>query len=143
MIKDVVIDIKGMQGIDDESDTIEFTTDGRFGFKDGEYFISYDEGQMLQDDTKVKTTLLVKPDSVVLSRSGSVNSRMLIQKGERNTCFYNTPHGNLVLGIFGNSIEYNLTEKGGKIRIEYNIDSDLKLVSKNSVDITVREIEVC
>lgn len=143
MIKDVIIDIKGVQGIDDESDTIEFTTDGRFGFKDGEYFISYDEGQMLQDETKVKTTLLVKSDSVVLSRSGSVNSRMLIQKGERNTCFYSTPHGNLVLGIFGNSLEYDLTEKGGRIRIEYNIDSDLKLVSKNSVDITVREIEVC
>ena len=143
MIKDVIIDIKGMQGIDDESDTIEFTTDGRFGFKDDEYFISYDEGQMLQDDTKVKTTLLVKPDSVVLSRSGSVNSRMLIQKGERNTCFYSTPHGNLVLGIFGNSIEYDLTENGGKIRIEYNIDSDLKLVSKNTVDITVRKVEVC
>lgn len=143
MIKDVIIDIKGIQGIDDESDTIEFTTDGRFGLKDDEYYISYDEGQMLQDNTKVKTTLLVKPDSVVLSRSGSINSRMLIQKGERNTCFYNTPHGNLVLGIFGNSIEYDLTEKGGKIRIEYNIDSDLKLVSKNTVDITVREIEVC
>lgn len=143
MIKDVIIDIKGMQGIDDESDTIEFTTDGRFGIKNDEYYISYDEGQMLDDDTKVKTTLLVRPDSVVLSRSGSVNSRMLIQKGERNTCFYSTPHGNLVLGIFGNSIDFDLNEKGGKIRIEYNIDSDLKLVSKNSVDITVREIEVC
>ena len=57
MIKDVVIDIRGVQGIDNETDTIEFTTDGRYGIKDGEFFISYDEGQMMDDGTDVKTSL--------------------------------------------------------------------------------------
>ena len=140
MIKDVIIDIKGFQGIEDDTDTIEFTTDGRFGIKDGEYFISYDEGQMMGDGTQVKTSLYIKPDSVVLQRNGSIKSRMVIQKGVRNTCFYSTPHGNLVLGIYGDDIKYDLSEKGGKLSLKYNIDSDLKLVSKNSVDISVREV---
>ena len=140
MIKDVIIDIKGFQGIDEQTDTIEFTTDGRFGIKDGEYFISYDEGQMMGDGTQVKTSLYIKPDSVVLQRNGSIKSRMIIEKGARNTCFYSTPHGNLVLGIYGDTIEYDLSEKGGKLSLKYNIDSDLKLVSKNSVDISVREV---
>jgi len=142
MIKDVIIDIKGIKGIDDESDTIEFTTDGRFGIKDGEFFISYDEGQMMGDGTQVKTSLFIKPDSVVLQRKGTINSRMVIQKGERNTCFYSTPYCNMVIGIYGDEIKCDLTEKGGKIKLMYNIDSDLKLVSKNSVDIIVKETEV-
>lgn len=142
MIKDVIIDIKGVQGIDDETDTIEFTTDGRYGVKDGEFFISYDEGQMLGDGTQVKTSLYIKPDSVVLQRKGTINSRMVIQKGERNTCFYSTPYCNMVIGIYGEEIEYDLTDKGGKIKLLYNIDSDLKLVSKNSVDISIKGTEV-
>ena len=34
MMKDVIISIKGTQGLYEEIDTIEFTTDGRFGEKD-------------------------------------------------------------------------------------------------------------
>jgi len=140
MIKDVIIDIKGIQGIDDESDTIEFTTDGRFGIKDGEFFISYDDGQMLEESLEVKTSIFIKPDSVVLQRNGAIKSRMVIEKGVRNTCFYSTPHGNMVLGIYGDSVDYDLTEKGGSLKMSYNIDSNLKLVSRNEVSIKIREI---
>mgnify|MGYP003558582145 CR=1 FL=1 len=140
MIKDVIIDIKGIQGIDDESDTIEFTTDGRFGIKDGEFFISYDEGQMLEESLEVKTSIFIKPDSVVLQRNGAIKSRMVIEKGVRNTCFYSTPHGNMVLGIYGDSVDYDLSEKGGSLKMSYNIDSNLKLVSRNEVSIKIREI---
>ncbi len=141
MIKDVIIDIKGVQGIDGDTDTIEFTTDGRFGIKDNEYFISYDEGQMLEDKLEVKTSIFIKPDSVVLQRTGSIKSRMVIEKGARNTCFYSTPHGNLVLGIYGEVLEYDLSESGGRLEMSYNIDSDLKLVSQNKVNISIREVK--
>ena len=140
MIKDVVIDIKGIQGIDDETDTIEFTTDGRFGVRDGEFFISYDDGQMLEENLEVKTSIFIKPDSVVLQRAGAIKSRMVIEKGVRNTCFYSTPHGNMVLGIYGDSVDYDLSEKGGSLKMCYNIDSNLKLVSRNEVSIKIREI---
>ena len=140
MIKDVIIDIKGIQGIDDESDTIEFTTDGRFGIKDGEFFISYDDGQMLEESLEVKTSIFIKPDSVVLQRNGAIKSRMVIEKGVRNTCFYSTPHGNMVLGIYGDSVDYDLSENGGSLKMSYNIDSNLKLVSRNEVSIKIREI---
>lgn len=140
MIKDVIIDIKGIQGIDDESDTIEFTTDGRFGVKNGEFFISYDDGQMLEDSLDVKTSIFIKPDSVILQRSGAIKSRMVIETGVRNTCFYSTPHGNMVLGIYGENVDYNLSENGGSLKMSYNIDSNLKLVSRNEVSIKIREI---
>ena len=48
MIKDVIIDIKTEQTVDGNTDTIQFTTDGRFGKKDGSFFISYDEGSPLK-----------------------------------------------------------------------------------------------
>lgn len=141
MIKDVIIKICGVQGIDDQSDTIEFTTDGKFGVKDSEFFISYEEGQMFEEKMDVKTKIFLKKDNtVVLERKGSINSKMLIKEGERNTCLYNTPIGDLFISIFGKCVEHNLCETGGQINLEYTIDSDMRLLSENSVNISINEV---
>jgi len=141
MIKDVLINIKGIQGLDDDSDTIEFITDGRFGFKEGEYYISYDESAMLDSGEKVKTQIYIKPDnSVVLQRTGSIKSRILIEKGVRNNCFYSTPMGELTIGVFGEELLYDLDESGGNINLKYTIDSALKLISRNEVNISIKEV---
>lgn len=141
MIRDALISINSIQGIDDEVDTIEFVTDGRFGVKDGSYYISYDESRMLDTGDEVKTNIYIKPDdSVILQRSGTVKSKIYIEKGNRNNCFYSTPMGELIIGVYGESIEHNLSDDGGEIKLKYTIDSDFRLVSKNEVNITIREV---
>ncbi len=141
MIKDVIIDIFSLQSLDDQSDTIEFTTDGKFGFENGEYYISYDEGKLFETEHEVRTKIFLKTDnSATLLRSGAFKSRMLIEKGKRNTCFYSTPYGEMVIGIFGEEIENHLTQDGGYLKLKYNIDSNLQLLSRNEVKISVREV---
>ena len=141
MIKDVIIDIKTEQTVDGNTDSIEFTTDGKFGIRDGSYFISYDESQLLEVDGQIKTTVFIKPDnSVVMQRNGSYNSRMVIEKGVRNNCFYITPMGELSLGIFGEKVVADLTDNGGKISMNYTIDTNLQLLSRNHVNISIKEV---
>lgn len=141
MIKKVIIDIKTEQSLDGQSDTIEFSTDGSMGLRDGSYYLSYDESGLLEVEGEIKTTLYVKPDNtIVLSRKGSYNSRMVIEKGVRNSCFYSTPVGNLSLGVFGEKVFSNLNENGGSISMTYLIDADAKLLSRNIVNISVREV---
>ena len=141
MIKDVIISIKTEQTVGNSTDTIEFTTDGRFGIKDGSYFISYEESKLLEVDGDVKTTLYIKSDdSVVMQRNGAYSSRMVIEKGVRNNCFYVTPMGELSLGIFGEKVKTNFSEKGGSINMNYTIDTNLQLLSSNSVNISVKEV---
>lgn len=141
MIKDVLISIKGIQGLDEQTDTVELTTDGRFGIKDGQYFLTYDEGQILDSYEEIKTNIFIKSEnSVVLQRSGAITSRMLIERDTRNTCYYSTPHGDLVIGIFGEDFDIKLDENGGEIKLKYTIDSNLQLLSRNEVNISVREV---
>lgn len=141
MIKDVIIEIKTEQTVDSDTDCIEFTTDARYGFKDGSYFVSYDESQLLEVDGEVKTTLFVKPDnSIVLQRKGAYNSRMVIEKGIRNNCFYQTPHGELSLGIFGEKVFSRLDNNGGEISMKYTIDTGSQMLSRNNVNISIREV---
>lgn len=141
MMKDVIINIKGRQGIGDELDTIELTTDGRFGVKNGSYYMTYDESAMLGLEN-VKTSLYIKPgNSVILQRSGDVESRLVVEEGKRSTCYYNTPQGELLIGIFGESVKTELNSHGGKIHMKYTIDSNLNLISRNTVDISVKGAE--
>lgn len=141
MIKDVIIDIKTEQTANGSTDTIEFTTDGRFGIKDGSYFISYDESHILEVEGEVKTTVLIKPNnSVVMQRHGAYNSRMVIEKGVRSNCFYVTPMGELTLGIFGEKVQSRLSENGGSVSMNYTIDTNLQLISRNKVNISIKEV---
>ncbi len=140
-MKEVLIRIKGTQGIDDSTDTVELTTLGKIGEKNGVIMLSYEEGE-LQSDEVVKTRMLIKSsDNIELRRSGAMTSRLIIEKGVRHNCFYNTQFGEMVIGIFGEKIENNLTEHGGNLYMSYTIDSNLQLVSRNVVEINVREVE--
>ena len=96
---------------------------------------------MFEDKIEVKTKIFIKKDnSVTLERKGSINSKMYIEEGKRNYCFYNTPFGELFISVFGEKVEHNLNENGGKINLRYTIDSDMKMISRNQVDIFVKEV---
>ena len=138
-MKQVIINIKGTQGIDGDSDIIELSTLGTLSEKDGKFLITYEENKTLKDQT-VKTLVKTEDGKVTMIRSGGIDSRLIIEKGRRNTCFYSVPQGELVLGVFGEDIKNNLSENGGTLFISYTIDIENTLLSKNTVEISVRKV---
>ena len=96
---------------------------------------------IVQENCSEIETYIKSEDSVVLQRSGTINSKILIEKNNRNNCFYSTPMGDLTIGVYGEVIEHNLSENGGEVKLKYTIDSDLKLISRNEVNISVREVK--
>ncbi len=139
-MNEVIIDIKGIQGIDGDSDTIELSTMGTISEKDGKFLLTYEENETIKENT-VKTLVKTEKNKVTMIRSGSINSRMIIEKGQRNTCFYSIPQGELVLGIFGEDIKNTLNLDGGTLSMSYTIDIENSLVSKNTVEINVRKVQ--
>ena len=142
MIKDVIIDIKSSQDVDGEINSIEFTTEGRYGQNGNEYFISYAEGELFDTGEEVQTKIFIKSDnSVILQRTGSLKSRILIEKDKRNSSLYALPYGQMTIGVFGEKLEFNLNENGGSIKLVYTIDQELSLLSRNTVNITIRGVK--
>lgn len=139
-MKEVLIKITGTQGLDGDTDSVELTTVGKLGIKEGQFWLTYDESEML-GVKGIKTSLMVKDDNtVILKRSGGYTSRLVVEEGVRNSCFYSTPHGDLVIGIFGESVSHNLTDEGGTLNMSYTIDSNLQLISRNTVEISVKGV---
>ncbi len=138
MIQDVRIEIRGTQTADGEKNEVSFTTRGRFGMKDGEFFLSYDESEATGLEN-ARTTLFLRSDSsVVMQRTGLFQSRLVIEKGKRHVSPYSTPYGEMQIGVLGESVEHRFTEEGGTLFMCYTLDSDSRPLSRNTVKISVR-----
>ncbi len=141
-MKAVLIEIKGIQQYEgQDSDKTTFTTVGTLEYKDGIYVLSYDESEMI-GAKGVRSELSIYEDGtkMILARTGGMESRMTVEKGRRHNCLYNTPHGDFVIGIYGESIRVDIKSDGGSIYMSYNIDVNSGLLSKNILDIKVKEI---
>ena len=137
MMKNAIVTVKGTQIVDGNEEILELTSEARYGIKDGEILISYDESELL-GVKEVKTMLRCKlPDTVIIKRSGAIESRLVIQKDKTNSCLYNTGYGELLLDITGREFRQCLDENGGSLYMSYDIDVNGKILSENIIEITV------
>ena len=90
MLSEKVIEIRSVitDGEGNE-DVIEMNTVGKYGLKNGKVYLSYDDSSSVGVDD-VTTILTAQNDMVVLKRTGALQSRLEIEKGERHQCHYST-----------------------------------------------------
>lgn len=138
-MKDVTFNIKGTQEIDGHSDVMEFMSVGKYLNSQGTIVLEYDESVSL-GIKGVKTKLSLNQDGVVtLERCEGKYGNLIIEEGKRHLCQYSTEYGDIMIGISGESIKNNLTESGGNLSLQYSIDVNAGLLSKNKVEISIRE----
>lgn len=140
----MLITIRGTQGLSETNDTVEFMTRGVMRkTADDDLVLSYDDDRILGDTSgkSVKTRLTIeKNDRVTIERGGELSSRIVIEKGVRNDCLYSVSNMDLTLGIFGKTVQNDLTENGGRISMTYEIDANSRPLSQNIIEITVKEV---
>ena len=125
-----------------EDDRIEIMTYGSLVKKGDTYYITYKETQTIGFEGCTTTIKIAEDGSrVALLRFGRANSQLLIERERRNLCHYETEVGSLTLGVTGDGIDCNLTEKGGSAVFSYLLDADdARLVSRNTLEMTVQHV---
>ena len=139
MDNNYLISIVGTQEVDDERDTVEVMTQGDLITKNGTTYISYREYN--NDDPNIYSHNLIKIESdekVTIIRKGETESRLILEKGKRHQCFYKTVAGSLLIGIFTDRVNIDLSEKGGSLALSYSIDFNSDHVSNNEFKITLK-----
>ncbi len=127
---------------EEEQDKIELMTRGSLVKKGGSFYISYKETQTIGFEG-CTTTIKVAEDGsrVAMLRFGRANAQLLIERGRRNLCHYETEVGSLTLGVTGDGIECGLTEKGGTVVFSYLLDADdASMISRNTLEMTVQHV---
>ena len=140
-MKKVLITIKGAQKLSDNKDVVELMTEGVMRKSGEDYILNYNDSQILGENEKVRTKLTVRGTRrLTIERSDAVKAHMVVEKGVRNSCIYGTPHGDLVLGVYGKNIESNLSDSGGQVSVTYTLDAGMRFLSENEIQITVKEV---
>ncbi len=134
-----LIRIKSQISRDDEVEKIELTTRGNYILKNEHYFITYIESEATGFAGTTTTVKVAADESrVALLRFGKSAGQLLIQRGERTLCHYETPVGSLTLGVTANDITSTLTEEGGTVYFDYMLDAGTAdFMSQNGLEITV------
>lgn len=137
MMQDVVIRIYSAQYGDTQgSDCVEFTTDGLYTYDGENACLSYLETEVT-GLVGTRTSLMLMPDKVVVDRDGMISSRMVFQEGLKNSFQYGTPYGMATLSIDTRRIEKSFDENGGTLAIDYVVDVEHAIISRNIFNLTV------
>lgn len=139
MKEDYLIKITGIQESDGEKNSVELMTRGSFVRRGGSYYISYRETEATGYEGCTTTVKLDRMGKVSMLRYGPMPSQLVIEKGRRHICHYDTGQGSITMGIAADEIVADLDERGGRLQFSYNLDINANLFSKNTVNITVRE----
>ena len=139
MKEDYLITIHGTMEQDGESDSVKLMTRGSFVKRNGSFFISYKETEATGYAGCVTTVKVEDSHKVSMLRFGPAASQLIIEKGVRHLCHYDTGEGALTLGVAADAISNRLTDEGGEVEFSYTLDADQNsILSKNLVKITVR-----
>ncbi len=139
MEKEVLISIKSTQCmLGEEAEPTELITRGAYYCRGGLKKFSYMESPLTGLDG-TKTEFLIRPNEVVMNRTGTVTTRMVFNRGKKHRFLYGTPYGTLAMGISTSYIDSSLTESGGDLELAYDLDFENALLSRNRISINIKE----
>ena len=151
--EDYIIRIKSRieQRVEEPAETgekekcVELMTRGEFTLRGSSYYITYKETETTGYEGCTTTLKIAADGSRVamlrFGKNGGAGTQLLIEKGRRNLCHYETGYGSLTLGVTADEILCDLTEKGGTVRFAYLLDADsAEMVSRNRLEVTVTHV---
>ena len=141
MKQEALITLRGIQSYPGEKpETVELISRGTFSSCNGKYAISYEETE-LTGTKGVKTTFFIPgKDRIVLTRSGAISSKMVFSAGDRHESLYDLGFGALLITIAARSLQVNLSENGGTVRIDYTVEVEQSATSHNSYELLIQPI---
>ncbi|MFV0352494.1 MAG: DUF1934 domain-containing protein [Oscillospiraceae bacterium] len=139
MKENFLINIIGEMDQQGEKDTVNLLTRGSFQKRNGRFYITYEESEATGYEGNTTTVRVEDENKVSMLRYGPSPSQLIIERGKRHVCHYDSGYGSLSLGVAADEIQNHLTEEGGDVTFSYTLDTGSSQISYNKVKITVQE----
>lgn len=137
-----IITITGTQTVDGETDSVEVVTTGEYHEENGTKTVHYIEYSNEDPNLRTDTTVTIDGDDrLTILRRGETSSRLELQRGRRHQCAYETPMGQLMIGVYTDDIRDTLSPMGGDLYASYQLDFYADVVSNNEFHINLKEKE--
>lgn len=142
MKKEVLVAIAGLQFEFSEDEALEVISSGEYYYRNGKHYVLYEELQEDENGIKggiTKNTLKITDTMIELKKSGFHNVVMTFEKGKKTVTCYQTPVGQLMIGIDTTGIYVQELEDGIVVDIRYMLDINYSHVSECMIKIKIVE----
>lgn len=140
MTRDVIVSISGLQMDVDAETPLEVITMGNYYFKNGKHYILYDE-MSGENGEQTKNTIKIADNRVDVIKKGDNNVHMIFEPDTKNMTFYQTPIGNLLIGINTLGISQKEDDLNIQTKIDYALEVNYSHMSDCSIEIKVKSKE--
>lgn len=142
MTKEVLLTLQGLQfdQREEDADKIEMVTVGDYFKKNDRHYVVYEEiTEGFEQPTKNR--LKFSDHMVELTRNGLVNVHMVFQENKKNMSNYNTPFGQILVGIDTKRISIEEKENNIVVDVDYALDINYEFLSDCHIKIDIRSKE--
>ena len=137
MTKEVLVTISGLQfSPETESESVELITSGSYYKKNGKHYIIYDEVNEGFSET-TRNIIKLNDDFMDITRRGVSNVHMMFEKNKKDMSYYNTPFGNLLVGINATDVKVNETEDNIDIKVDYKLEVNYEHLAECSISMNI------
>lgn len=138
MTQEVLLTLQGLQfdQREEDADKIEMVTVGDYYKKNGKHYVIYEEVTEGFAQT-TKNRLKFSEDMLELSRNGLVNMHMVFQENKKNLTNYNTPFGQILIGIDTKKIQIKEQKDNIVVDVDYSLDVNYEFLSDCHIKISI------
>ena len=138
MTKDIFVSIKGLQNPGEEAqEELEMIIPGSYYKRGDKHFIKFDEvTEGMEGSTS--NLLKIQKDSLEVTKRGLTNTHMVFQEQKKNMTYYDTPFGNLLVGIAAPRVSMEETEEKIDLKVDYALEINYEHLADCTIDLKVR-----
>lgn len=138
MNKKVIVSIRGLQFMNESEEAVEVITIGEYYQRNGKHYLLFEE--MVEGiDGVVRNIIKFNENMVDITKSGAANVHMIFQEKQKNLTYYDTPFGNLLIGLRANQIKLYESEEAIDVKIDYSLDINYEFISECTIVISVKD----
>ena len=138
MKKDRVIRVQDRLSSRNGERSFDTTSMGCLTGGEDDYTLIYDEEISEGDLSRVSITVKDQSFASVV-RSGRFAAELIMEPGKRHSSRYNTPFGDLMIGVYATDVYSAMSSKGGRLELSYTVDCNGSLLATKHVVIDVSD----
>lgn len=140
MTKEVLLSIRGLQFAAEDENTLETITPATYYKKNDTNYLLFEE-PMEGYHERTKNTIKWNERSVNLTKKGLINVHMVFEENKKSLTDYNTPYGNIMVGIDTRKVRVREEEAEIEINVEYGLEINYEHLADCKITMNVRSKE--
>ena len=140
MNREVELVLSGLHDTEGASDknAVKTAQTAQYFKRNDSHYLLYEE-KMDEDQAPCRSRIKFRDHLLELTRQGAVEMHMIFEENKRHVVPYNTPYGQLMLGIETRRVQVEEQEDQICVTVEYILDQEGEPFSESCLKLHIRE----